>query len=238
MMNQQEIKIESGVCLSEWNGDFDFSCIDDMNKSFCMLRICYVDCRTGTAWIDNRFKEYANACNEHSIPWVGYIYLQHKVSDIGDSLSNVPYFPNHAVWDVFNDVKFSLPYITFIFDFDLPDFDMSRLNYAVRLLEKAIANNTDKKLTTCVGLYGLQPKLSACSQFKYPLYTEVPDGCSSFSIPDNAVLCWCGDSTPSDVYYTSVSNGKIRVTKSRVGLDSIMAFSEMAEAVCNYRGVE
>jgi hypothetical protein len=239
MMNQQEIKIESGVCLSEWNGDFDFSHLHSMKKSFCVLRICQIDCRTGTIWIDNRFKEYANACNELSIPWVGYIYLQYKDSNIGDALSNIPYLPNHAVWDMFKDVKFGLPYITFIFNFDLPDFDLPSLDYGVNMLEKAIAPNTDKKLTTCVGVCGLIAELNTHSQFKYPLYTEVylPNNCKSFSVPNNAILCWCGDATPTPAYSASPADGKIEITKNEIGLDSIVALGEMAEAIRNYGGV-
>lgn len=239
-MNQQEIKIESGVCLSEWNGDFDCSHLHSMKKSFCMLRICTIDCQAGAMQIDNRFKEYANACNELFIPWVGYIYLRYKDSNIGDSLSDVPYFPNPAVWDMLNDVKFSLPYITFIFDFDLPDFDLHSLDCAVNMLETAIASNTDKKLTTCVGLYGLQSTLGTHSQFKYPLYAEVhlPDWCSSFSIPNNAVLCWFGGRTPSDMYSAFATENQIKVTRSQIGLDSIVAIGELADAVCNYRGIE
>ena len=239
-MNQTKNRIATGVCLSQWNSDVQFDCLGDAQKSFCMLRICQVDCRTGKTWIDNRFKEYAKACNKLSIPWVGYIYLQHHTVNTNSKFPNVAFMPQHDVWDVIRDVKFSLPYITIIFDFDSPDFDIATLNRAVHLFEKAIANNSDKKLTTCVGIYPPHTELGEHSEFRYPLYTEVylPKGHKSFSIPNNAVLCWCGENDLSESYRIYTTGDKIELVKNRIGLDTIVALGEVAEAIYNYRGIE
>ena len=236
-MNQTKNRIAYGVCLSDWDKhlNFRFDCMNNMKESFCMLRIGRIECDHGTFYEDKCFKEYVETCNKLSIPWVGYIYLHMHT----DSRINRIFLPNYDVWDIFKDMKFSIPYITFILDFNLPNLTIDRINTIVRLLENAIQSKMDKQfITVCSGFTGSNESFAEHSEFKYPLYTEVvlPESCSSFSVPNNTVLCWYGDRTYS--YSTVTVEDKFNIDKTSINLGSVVALGELADAIHNYRGIE
>ena len=237
-MDHPENKLAFGVCLSDWDKhlNFRFDCMNNMKESFCMLRIGRIECDHGTFYEDKCFKEYVETCNKLSIPWIGYIYLHMHT----DSRVNKIFLPNEDVWNIFIDMKFSLPYITFIFDFDLPNLTIDRINTTVSLLENSIYSKLGKQLiTVCSGFTGNNTSFATHSEFKYPLYTEVvfPDDCSSFSVPNNTILCWYGDKV---CYYFIHNNDddKLNIVNSNVNLGGVIAIGELADAVHDYRGIE
>lgn len=246
-MNQPKNKLELGVCLSEWdrNLNFNFDCMDNMKESFCMLRIGTIDCSNGTFYLDKCFKEYAKACNELSIPWVGYVYLQHHT----DNPQNKIFSPAYDVWNIFEDIPLSLPYIVAIFDFDLPNFGIDRLDDTVNLLSRAISKSVDKPFTMCVGLNGKCEELANHRELKYPLYVErlIKYNDTTINVPNNTILCWYYqsitevlelglDGIPSFFYTADTADDKIKINLRRVYLDTVIAIGELADAVQNYRG--
>ena len=247
MENSAETKISIGVCLSEFdrNIDFRFDCMENMKESFCMLRIGTIMCDNGTFYLDKCFKEYAKSCNELSIPWVGYVYLQNRT----DNPQNKIFIPNYGLCDVFDEIPLSLPYIVAIFDFDIPNFTLDRLDDTVQLLGRAISHSADKPFTMCVGLTGKCEELANHSEFKYPLYVErlIKYNDTTINVSNNTILCWYYqsiteaielglDGIPSFFYTAETADDKIKINLRRVYLDTAIAIGELADAVQNYRG--
>lgn len=246
-MSQSKNKIELGVCLSEFDKglNFQFDCIGNMKESFCMLRIGTIECANGTFYLDKCFKEYAKTCNELSIPWVGYVYLKYHT----DNPQNKIFCPTYDVWNIFEDIPLSLPYIVAIFDFDLPNFTIDRLDDAVNLLSRAISRSTDKPFTMCVGITGKCGELANHSEFKYPQYVErlIRYNDTAINVPNNTILCWYYqgidealdlglDGIPSFFYSADTVDDKIRINMRRAYLDTVIAIGELADAIQNYRG--
>ena len=235
-MKQSETKLAFGVSLSEWDKnsnpkfDFRFDCMDNMKESFCMLRIGVVECDSGKFWKDKCFEEYAKICNKLSIPWVGYIYFH---------LCDKIVLPSSDVWNIFDGFQFSLPYITFIFNVDIPNLDINRLNSTIQFLEKVISTKSNKPLTVCCGVVGHHRELADHSEFKYPLYVEMLllDNCSSFSVSMNTILCWYDDSRSFysiDGVATTIED-KIIINRVHTSAAKVIALGELADAIHNYR---
>lgn len=243
-MKQSNNKIAFGLCLSDLDrsSNFRFNCMGSMKESFCMFRTGIIECDSGNFYADKSFQNYAETCNKLSIPWVGYIYLYLHTDDEENKIV----LPDSNVWDIFKEISLSLPFVVLIVDFELPNFDIDRLNKMVQQIKSDISDKIDKPFTVCVGFAGFNRELATCSEFRYPLYMETLGSLidNSIDVPNNTILCWYmatgneSDRPPSYFYLAENNEDRINIVQKSGYLDTVIALGELADAVYNYEGAK